>query len=79
MSKSDAALLAEYKEHALNASFHYADDSAKEWGMGDKAKAKAMAVYDENPHLQQQIREQAGRNQLWSLSLELEGRKRRGA
>jgi len=37
-----------YAEHIRQASFHYADDSGGEWGMGAARVAKAASVANEN-------------------------------
>ena len=55
-----------------SASYHFADDSGKEWGQGDSYKAKAMALYDMNPAYQAEMLEKA--DFLWSMKGELDSR-----
>lgn len=52
------------------ASYHYADDSGREWGSGHAAKAVAMQLYWDNPELQAELAEIA-KGFLWSLPHEL--------
>lgn len=52
------------------ASYHYADDSTKEWVFGDKAKYEALELFDNaTPSLQKQMRDIA-KGFLWSLTME---------
>ena len=62
-------IVTEFREAGNLASYHYADDSCKEWRLGDEAKRKALALFDSHPELQAEMREQA-RGFLWSLSME---------
>jgi hypothetical protein len=56
-----------FQELARKASFHYANDTTKEWSLGDEAKRQAIELFDNaSPNLQKQMREVV-RNQLWSL------------
>ena len=48
------------------ASYHYADDSGREWSDGDKLKRVAVAIFEDNPELQAEMREVA-KGFLWSL------------
>lgn len=64
----DASELARFKEHGDRASYHYADDSAKEWGLANVEKRKALAIFDANKDLQPQMREIA-RGFLWGHEL----------
>ncbi len=41
---------------ARKASFHYADDSTKEWGLGRDAKSKAISMLRRNPNRLTEIR-----------------------
>ena len=61
-------VLARFKTHGINASFHYADDTASgEWRLGSAEEAKALKLFDDNPPLQPQMREIA-KGFLWSLA-----------
>lgn len=62
-------ILIKFKCHASSASFHYADDSCKEWGLAKQDKNDALKIFDENPELQNEMREIA-KDELWSLSNE---------
>ena len=59
--------LALFKKHASMASYHYADDSCKEWGLADRDKASALAIFDAHPEDEEMLREAAS-GELWSLS-----------
>ena len=50
---------------ARRASFHFADDSTKEWGMGSRRESEALAMLDRHPEWWQEVRENWG--ELWSL------------
>jgi len=52
----------------LNASYHYAAESG-EWDKARTAKAAAMKIYWDNPHLQERMRQSA--NFLWNLDEEI--------
>lgn len=71
MCDSDNVLLeelgAEFKRLGGVASYHYADDSTKEWGEGDKAMKSALKIFDEHPEFQWKFRELA-KGFLWSLT-----------
>ena len=60
----------QFKTHGMSASYHYADDSGKEWNLGDAEKAKALAVFDENPDHQAEMREVA-KGFLWAYDFTL--------
>ena len=62
-------ILERFKKHARDASYHYADDSTKEWGLGDREKRQALELFDANPDLQPAMRDAAAR-ELWSLNRE---------
>jgi hypothetical protein len=62
-------ILKEFTELGQKASYHYADDSTKEWNLGDRAKREALKLFDNNSELQAQMRVIA-RNFLWSITLE---------
>lgn len=58
----------QFKKHGDKASYHYADDSCREWGLADKEKANAIAVFDSNPSEQEEMRRVA-RGFLWGYEL----------
>jgi len=59
-------IIEQFNKHASSASYHYADDSCKEWGSADKELALALKLFDDNPDLQDEMRELA-KGQLWSI------------
>ncbi len=65
------SVLVEFERLGDEASFHYADDTCKEWGLGQSAEGKAIALFKANPELQDEMREVA-RGFLWSLPKELQ-------
>ena len=56
----------EFKKLGMSASYHYADDSGKEWRLADSDKKQALELFDNNPDLQDEMRT-AARGFLWSL------------
>jgi len=61
------AILEQFKTHGMYASFHYADDTASgEWRLGRAEELKALKLFDDNPELQDEMREIA-QGFLWSL------------
>ena len=62
-------IVMQFRDLGDKASYHYADDSGSEWGLADDEKRMALALFDANPELQQEMREVA-RGFLWSLELE---------
>jgi len=68
MSKETETLI-EFQRHASRASYHYADDSCKEWGLAKQEKDAAIKLFDDNPSMQNEMREMAS-GELWSLSSE---------
>jgi len=59
----------EFNLHGKVASYHYSDDTGKEWVLGDRHKTLALIVVDSHPDLQPEMRE-AAKGFLWSLSME---------
>jgi hypothetical protein len=49
-------ILAEFTEAGRTASYHYADDSCKEWDLGFKHSQKCKALWDAHPELHDQMR-----------------------
>jgi len=62
-------IIDEFKKHAKKASYHYADDSCREWKLADAEMAKALKIFDDNPSLQVEMREAAS-GELWRLERE---------
>ena len=67
--KNVTNILNRFTKHGKDASFHYADDTGKEWGSGDREKRDALVLFDSNPALQKEMREIA-KGFLWSLKSE---------
>ncbi len=67
-----ASVVDEFVRLGNLASYHFADDSGKEWSDGFAAKAEAMKIYHAHPDLQAEMEKHA--QFLWSLKLELEMR-----
>lgn len=64
---TDEEILEAFKEAGMQASYHYADDSCKEWDLGFKYSQKAQGLAKEHPHLIPQMREIA-KKFLWSFT-----------
>ena len=62
-------ILENFKELGEKASYHYADDSGKEWSLGNKAKLECLEIFDANPDLHNTMRAIA-KGFLWSLGFE---------
>lgn len=60
--------LDEFKRLGEKASYHYADDSTKEWDLASSAKLQALEVFDANPELQPQMRAIA-KGFLWGCEM----------
>jgi len=58
----------QFKKHGNQASYHYADDSCREWRQADAEKAKALAIFDANPTEHEEMRRIA-RGFLWGYEL----------
>jgi len=65
----------EFKDHGMQASYHFADDSGGEWQQGYNHEREAMKLYDDNPDLQEEMMK-ISKGFLWSLKLNLEAKKR---
>jgi hypothetical protein len=61
-----AEILKEFTDLGMSASFHYADDSGKEWTLANDQKRKAEQLYIQNPDLRPRMEEIAF-GFLWSL------------
>ena len=69
MTEYSEKILEEFKRVGQKASYHFADDSAKEWPLGNQKQKEALALFDQHPKLQADMREIAAKF-LWSLKLE---------
>ena len=63
----DEEILEQFKEHGMTASYHYADDSTKEWDQGFKHSYAAQELAKQHPRLIPQMREIA-KSFLWSFN-----------
>lgn len=66
-TKENFKPLADFYKAGVDASFHFADDSTKEWELAYKAERKALEIFDNYPDLQEYFRKIA-LDFLWSLS-----------
>ena len=69
MTQQQHQTLLRFKKEGLHASFNYADDTTSEWAIGDRHKAKALDLFDNNPDLQDKMREIA-KGFLWTLTMD---------
>jgi len=60
-------IIEEFKKYARNASYHYADDSTKEWSLARKNVGLCRELYRENEHLRESMRKIVDR-ELWSTN-----------
>ena len=63
----DEVVLQAFEKAGKEASFHYADDSGKEWHLGAIERDKALKLWRENKHLTEKMLEIGG-SFLWSFS-----------
>lgn len=63
----DLPSLAQFAKEGRDASYHYADDSGKEWQQGALARDRAIAIWQKNKHLTEKMLYLA-RDFLWSFS-----------
>jgi hypothetical protein len=61
--------LEQFKSLGMSASFHYADDSCREWGQAKIEELEAMQLYFRNPDLRPQMKE-ISKGFLWAYSAE---------
>ena len=59
------SIVEEFKKCASSVSFHYADDSCKEWGLAKKGKKAVFKLWDDNPELHDEMLEVMSK-QLWA-------------
>lgn len=62
----DEIILETFKEHGFAASYHFADDTGKEFDHGFSELNKAMEIYQHYPELQAAMRDVA-KEFLWSI------------
>lgn len=55
-----------FKKLGKDASYHYVDDSGKEWSLGLKYENQALELFDTHPELESELREVA-KGFLWTL------------
>lgn len=63
---NDKEKLEAFDKHGRSASYHYADDTGKEWGTAKIEERKARNLFADNPDLQEDMKELATKF-LWSL------------
>ena len=63
---NDSDVIKEFQRLANSASFHYADDSGREWPLGKADENEAMRLYHGYPHLQSEM-DCIGNMQLWNF------------
>lgn len=57
----------EFRKYANAASFHYADDTCKEWDEASRFENRAMQIYHENPDHHEEMNK-IGKSQLWGMT-----------
>lgn len=67
-------VLQKFKSAGMMASYHYADDSGREWSLGSACEEQAMKLVDTHPELLDDFKE-IGKGFLWSF---VDACKRRG-
>ena len=58
-------IIEQFLKHGNSASFHYADDSGREWAAARLDEYEAMQLYMDNPDMQEEMEKQA--SFLWSI------------
>ena len=61
------SVLENFKKLGQLASYHFADDSGKEWDLGYKNQREAEALFIENPELREEMI-QIAKGFLWTLN-----------
>jgi|LakMenE18May11ns_1017448.scaffolds.fasta_scaffold7886793_2 hypothetical protein len=64
--------LAKFEELGNRASFHYADDSCKEWDLARDCKDQAEELFVQHPELREEMIK-ISKGFLWTLSPALKG------
>lgn len=59
--------LAKFIDLGLKASYHYADDSGSEWGLGRAAQNQAEALYAEASATEKLVMAKESKQFLWAL------------
>lgn len=65
---TEQEILDEFQKHGMNASYHYADDSGKEWQLGSVEADKCRAMVLKHPELADKFRNIA-RHFLFSMEI----------
>lgn len=61
-------ILEQFKKHGMDASYHFADDTCKEWAFAYIEKEKALTLFNDHPELQPEMIEIA-KSFLWTLDV----------
>ena len=69
-------IVSEFAHEGMTASYHYADDSGKEWSLGNIHRDKTLAIWRANPELTPRFLE-VGKKFLWSFSTCVETEEKR--
>lgn len=62
------AILSSFEQHGKAASYHYADDSGKEWHLGVLERDKALAIWRKHKYLTEEMKV-IGKGFLWSFNI----------
>jgi len=68
----DSLILAKFEELGNRASFHYADDSCKEWDLARNIRDEAEALFIQHPELREEMLK-ISKGFLWTLAPALKG------
>ena len=61
------AILSSFEQHGKDASYHYADDSGKEWQLGTLERDKALDIWRSHKYLTEEMKV-IGKGFLWSFT-----------
>ena len=67
--QSPDEIINEFAHEGMTASYHYADDTGKEWKYGDACKERALALAKAHPELLSRFRE-ISKKFLWAMECE---------
>lgn len=70
--------LEEFERLGMKASYHFADDTCKEWDQGNAAKQAAMKLYYAGTEEEKVQMLLVSKKFLWSLKMQVEADARRG-